>query len=367
MHRTHRFLVLLVFLTSFAATSTASAWQVDATSLQRQQTKAIRFLRLTQGRDGSWTSPNVPGITALCVTALQESGVSADNEAVAKGLEFLMALQQKDGGIYHPKTLHRNYETSISLMALTGANEDGRYDEVIDRAKKFLKGLQWDEDEEQKPEDAGYGGAGYGKHQRPDLSNTSFLVEALKKAGVKEDDPAMQKALKFVSRCQNLETEHNNTPFAAKVDDGGFYYTPAAGGTSQAGVLPNGGLRSYASMTYAGLKSMIYAGLTKDDQRVKAGVAWLRKNYSLEDNPGLGQQGLFFYYNTFAKTLSALEQDEFEDAEGVKHNWRAELVETLGTKQRPNGSWINRSDRWYEGDPNLVTAYALLALSHCGE
>ena len=36
----------------------------------------------------------------------------------------------------------------------------------------------------------------------------------------------MQRALVFVSRCQNLETEHNTTPFAAKNPDGGFYYTP---------------------------------------------------------------------------------------------------------------------------------------------
>ena len=361
-----RLLLLLAF--SFLATTrtVAVAWDDLAPALEKQQAKAIRFLRLTQARDGSWTSPNIPGITALCVTALLESGVSADDEAVAKGFEFLTGLQQKDGGIYHPKTSHRNYETSITLMALTAANDDGQYDKVIERAKKFLKGLQWDEDEEQKPEAPGYGGAGYGRHQRPDLSNTSFLIEALRKAGVKEDDPAMQKALKFVSRCQNLETEHNNTPFASKVDDGGFYYTPAAGGTSQAGVLKNGGLRSYASMTYAGLKSMIYAGVTKDDQRVRAAVTWLRSHYSLDSNPGLGQQGLFYYYNTFAKTLSVLGADEFEDADGHKHDWRAELVETLAKKQRPNGSWMNDADRWYEGDPNLVTAYALMALSHCG-
>lgn len=361
--------VTWILLAAFAVLSTqvtSVAWGEESPALKRQQAKAIRYLRLTQGRDGSWTSPNAPGITALCVSALLETGVPADDEVVAKGFEFLLSLQQKDGGIYHPTTTHRNYETSITLMALTSANTDGRYDEVIERAKKFLKGLQWDEDEEQKPEDPGYGGAGYGGHQRPDLSNTSFLIEALKKAGVKEDDPAMKKALTFVSRCQNLETEHNNTPFASKVDDGGFYYTPAAGGTSQAGMTKNGGLRSYASMTYAGLKSMIYAGLEKDDPRVKAGVAWLRRHYSLKENPGLGPMGLFYYYNTFAKTLSVLGEDEFEDADGNKHNWRAELVETLGEKQRPNGSWMNKADRWQEGDPNLVTAYALLALSHCG-
>jgi len=337
----------------------------DAASLEAVRTKAVRFLKLTQSSDGTWTTANVPGITALCVTSLLQSGVSADDPSVARGLKFLKSLVRDDGGIYHPQTQHRNYETSISVLALSAANKDGKYDNIIRNAEKFLRGLQWDEDEEQKPEDPGYGGAGYGKHQRPDLSNTQFLLEALKTAGVKADDPAMQKALTFVSRCQNLETEHNNTPFAAKIDDGGFYYTPAAGGTSQAGVDANGGLRSYASMTYAGLKSMIYAGVKKDDPRVKAALTWITKHYSLRDNPGMGKQGLYYYYHTFAKTLSVLDLDELKDADGKSHNWRAELVATLAKQQKTNGSWINEADRWYEGDPNLVTAYGLLALSHC--
>src|SRR5690606_34515427 len=119
----------------------------------------------------------------------------------------------------------------------------------------FIKGLQWDDSEGHDKSSVNYGGAGYGRHKRPDLSNTSFLIDALKATGNGPDDPAMQKALVFVSRCQNLETEHNTTPFAAKNPDGGFYYTPAAGGSSQAGETPQGGLRSYGSMTYAGLKS----------------------------------------------------------------------------------------------------------------
>jgi len=63
-------------------------------------------------------------------------------------------------------------------------------------------------------------------------------------------------------------------------------------------------LRSYGSMTYAGLKSMIYAGLTQDDPRVKAALEFIRKNYTLEENPGQGQRGLYYYYQTFAKAMA---------------------------------------------------------------
>ena len=175
----------------------------------------------------------------------------------------------------------------------------------------------------------------------------------------------MQKALVFVSRCQNLESEYNTTPVAAKNPDGGFYYTPANGGESAADKLPNGGLRSYASMTYSGLKSMIYCGVKADDPRVKAATKWIQENYDLKTNPGVGPDGLYYYYHVFAKALAAVGSNTLQDAKGVKHDWRKELVEELAAKQQANGSWINPKGRWLEGDPNLVTGYVLLALSYC--
>ena len=175
----------------------------------------------------------------------------------------------------------------------------------------------------------------------------------------------MQRAVTFISRCQNLETEHNTTPFAAKVEDGGFYYTVAAGGDSKSGKTANGGLRSYGGMTYAGLKSMIYAGVKRDDPRVQAAVKWVRQHYDLSTNPGMGDAGLYYYYHIFAKALSALSVDKFTDARGQQHDWQAELIETLAVRQQADGAWTNGNARWFEGDPNLATAYALLALSYC--
>ena len=135
------------------------------------------------------------------------------------------------------------------------------------------------------------------------MSNTQFLIDALRTTGVAADDPNIQKALIFINRAQNLESEFNNTPWAAKVGDGGMIYTPAAGGESKAGETENGGLRSYGSMTYAGLKSMIYAGVKKDDKRVQAAYKWISKFYSVTENPGMKKQGLYYYYHTFANCL----------------------------------------------------------------
>jgi squalene-hopene/tetraprenyl-beta-curcumene cyclase len=339
---------------------------VDAERYESTVARAIDFLINTgQAEDGSYSRQVGTGVTALATTALLRHGRTADDPAVARGLKCLEAAIQPDGGVYPTDSMYRNYETCLAIVCFQEANHDGRYDQIIAKADAFVKGLQWDESEDKDPSDFAYGGAGYGRHQRPDLSNTSFLLDALVAAGNDEDSEAIQRALIFVSRCQNLESEHNKTPFSARVQDGGFYYTPAAGGTSQAGNLPNGGLRSYGSMTYAGLKSMIYAGVGPEDPRVKAAVQWLGKHYDLDTNPGMGNDGLYYYYHTFAKALDAFGQDTFVDEQGRQHNWRDELVEKLASLQKEDGSWINESPRWLEADPNLSTAYCLLALSYC--
>lgn len=284
---------------------------------------------------------------------------------MAKSLKYLEKFVRPDGGIYAENSKHQNYETCLAIQCFAAANGDHRYDKLLAHAERFGKDLQWDDKEGHDKSSPNYGGAGYGNSKRPDLSNTSFLLDALKSLGRGSDDEAVQKALVFVSRCQNLETEHNTTPFAAKNPDGGFYYTPAAGGSSQAGPTPQGGLRSYASMTYAGLKSMIFAGLGPDDPRVKAATEWLAKNYKLDENPGMGSAGLYYYYTTFAKALEATGQDAFTDASGTKHDWRSELIAALAERQKPDGSWVNENARWIEGNANLATGYALLALTYC--
>ncbi len=329
-------------------------------------TKGLAYLA-TKGRatDGSYSSFAGPGLTALVTTTFLRHGRSADDPMVAESLAYLKQFVQADGGIYQTGSLYRNYETCLAIMCFQEANKDGRYQSLIQQADAFVKGIQWDETEGHDPSSLAYGGSGYGKHKRPDLSNTSFLIDALRAAGNDADSEAVQRALTFVSRCQNLETEHNETAFAAKNPDGGFYYTIAAGGSSQAGSTATGGLRSYGSMTYAGLKSMIFAGVGPDDPRVKAATTWIGKNYTLQSNPGLADAGLFYYFHTFAKALHATGRDTVTDAVGTEHDWRSELIHELARRQQPDGSWLNKNDRWLEGDANLVSAYALLALSYC--
>jgi squalene-hopene/tetraprenyl-beta-curcumene cyclase len=333
-------------------------------SVKTMTERGVAFLRPRQDAKGGWSTQREPGVTALVVTALLRTGhVAPADPAVVKALAYLEGFIGPKGGL--SEAPHANYSTSIAILAFQQANVNGRYDRTIKAGQQFLKTMQWDESEGKKRDDAFYGGAGYGgSNSRPDLSNTAFFIEALRETGLPADDPDLKKALIFVSRCQNLKSEFNDQAWSTKVDDGGFVYTAANGGSSMAGKLPDGGLRSYASMTYAGLKSMIYAGLDRDDPRVKAALNYISQHYTLDENPGLAQQGLYYYYHTFAKTMGVLGLPALIDAKGASHDWRADLALALGKRQQPEGGWVNPADRFMEGDPNLVTAYALLALSY---
>ena len=337
---------------------------LDVEAQSRMERAAVAFLRQSQGADGSFSSQAGPGVTGLVAAALLSIGVPKDDPMVGKAIVYLLNTKRPDGGLYAEGSRHANYETCLAIMALSKTNEQGQYDGVLQGAQRFVKGEQWDEGEGLGPKDPAFGGAGYGSKSRPDLSNTSFFIEALRSTGVEESDPAIQRALAFVNRCQNLESPANDTPFASKLNDGGFYYTPAAGGDSMAGKdEATGGLRSYASMTYAGLKSMLYAGVGPEDFRVKAATKFLKKNYSVTSNPGMGPAGLFYYLQTMSKALAMVGAETFESDTGSR-SWRSDIHEQLQKTQKVDGSWTNPEPRWMEGDPNLVTGYALLTLAN---
>jgi squalene-hopene/tetraprenyl-beta-curcumene cyclase len=324
--------------------------------------KAADYLKSHQGADGSF-SPRVagPGVTAVVAAGMLRCGFRTEDPVVRRALGYLEKNVQKDGGIYNKRLA--NYTTSVALMAFQEANSGGRYDSILKNGAAFLKKLQYDVEEK----DVKFGGVGYGKGERPDLSNTQYSIDALIAAGVSKDDPALQRAMKFVSRCQNLPGETNDQPFAKKTtpdDKGGLTYLPLDV-EDNPHKTPDGGLRSLGAMTYGGLKSFLYAGVSKDDPRVKGAVDWIRRHYTLNENPGMGKAGLFYYYHTFGKAMAALGEDRFEDAKGTKHDWRRELFEEIKKRQQENGSFINKQDdKFGEADPNLATAFALLALSY---
>ena len=359
-------LLAVVFTASWCIGPVQSGGQSSAPSekeLRAVVEKGVNYLKSSQGKDGSF-SPKFagPGITALAVAGLVRSGLGSQDAVVAKGLAYLESQVQKDGGIYNKGLA--NYTTSVAVMALKDANQGGKYDAVIKDAAAFLKRIQHEDD----PNNLSFGGFSYDGKKRPDTSNSAFSVEALIAAGIPKDDPAIKKALTFLGRCQNLPGETNDQPFAKKAtkdDHGGFTYLPFDVEENRY-KNKEGGLRSLGAMSYGGLKSFLYAGVSKDDPRVKAAVDWIRRHYTLQENIGMGKAGLYYYYHTFSKAMDALGEDPFVDAAGKKHFWRVELFEALRSQQNADGSWRNKGEKAFaEDNPDLCTAFALLSLSYC--
>jgi squalene-hopene/tetraprenyl-beta-curcumene cyclase len=364
---------VLAALPAGAAAEPARTIGPDAKEWDRVVDRAVEYLKTHQGPDGAWSEDRSPGVTGIALTGMLQCGkVTARDTAAEKALKYIESLINRQEGHIAGKDAKvqlKNYVTCVNVMALQAADRDS-YKQVVADAVKFLKGLQWDEGEGKDPKDDFYGGAGYDSKSRPDLSNTQFFIDSLIAAGVPRDDPALKKALTFVKRCQNFKGEGSDQPWQSKVNDGSFIYSAAAGGQTKVQDQPSadGGLPGYGSMTYAGIKSMIYCGVSKDDERVKRAYEWIQKHYSVEKNPGMpdvrAKWGLFYYYHTMAKTLDLMGVDEVQDANGQKHDWRAEITAALARLQKPDGSWVN-NDHWMESDPNLITGYALMALSHC--
>jgi squalene-hopene/tetraprenyl-beta-curcumene cyclase len=118
-------------------------------------------------------------------------------------------------------------------------------------------------------------------------------------------------------------------------------------------------------MTYAGLKSYIYCKVSRSDPRVQAAWNWLRAHYSVRENPGMRDAGLYYYYHTMAKTLAVWGERTITDTAGRRHEWAADLSRELIRRQNADGSWKNANARWWEDNPVLATAYGMLGLAYC--
>lgn len=346
---------------------------------QRVIDAGLAYLKAQQKPDGAFAEARAGvAVSALVLKALSQDPAQRDAEPTRKGYTFLLGQQLESGGIY--KDTWASYSTSISISALAAANNPDYRDE-IDRAVAYLRTLQWQAGmtlpagRTLGPADPELGGWGYGSKGRPDGSNTAFALDALKEAGVSASDPAFQAAAAFITRNQNLAS--NGQPHSKGLKDngdGGFIYSLHQGGESFAGSYEEKDesgstvkrFHSYGSMTYAGLKSLLYAGIAHDDPRVVAAHRWITERFSLTENPGMrnagpdnAADGLYYYYHVLARSLRAFGEPAVATPEGSK-DWRLELLAQLEQRQLPDGSWVG-GKAYMETNPTLVTAYSVLA------
>lgn len=359
---------------SLAPAQNANRYESVRQEIRQAIARGNEWLKTQQKPDGNWDDPELPAFTALALTAaMRDPDINRKGDLpdhIEKGYTWLLAQQKEDGGIYNRGL--SVYNTATSVTALMHAVRP-EFEPAILKARKHLIGNQWDIGQKEETDNKNDGGVGYGsKNDHTDLSNTYLAIEALALSKKVTDDAKhgdqpdldWDAAVKFLSRCQNLE-ETNDQDWASNdpKNKGGFIYTP---GDSKAGtdVTADGrtALRSYGSMSYAGLLSLIYAKVSANDPRVIAVKEWLGKNYTLDENPGMGPEGLYYYYQTIAKALSAANVDTLVLENGKEADWRTDLANKLLAKQRENGSWVNDNGRWMESNAVLVTAYSVLSL-----
>lgn len=369
-----RFLLTIAAIAALLSVS-ASAQLSDASRarLTSAQTRGATFLLSRQQPNGAWM--HHPAITALAVMGIADSPEYAKPEVKAKidlALDFIAKAAQPDGSLADPRDRRSYpvYTTSICLIALAKFNRPADQ-AIIRHARDYLLS----DDTLSDVTDGSATGIGYGRKTRADLNNTAWALEALyvtdhldrepfnkNPEAAKKADLAWDRALKFLTHCQNLaETNQSAWLQSAPAEDkGGFIYSPTEALKENASQQA---LRSYGSMTYSGLKSLIYAKVSKDDVRVKSAMEWIQRFYTLAENPGVGDSGYYYYLHTFGKTLSLFDLPTLTDAKGVKHDWRAELIDAIADRQKDDGSWANdKSGRWMESLPELTTSYVLMTL-----
>ncbi len=343
--------------------------------------RGVQFLLSNQNSNGWWSTSEQPGVTAIVLTALNREPSGRFRRSrpseLNRAYDFILSSVRPDGSIYRVGLA--NYNTALSLMALSTA-DDPAFLPVIMDAREYLARSQVDLGEPGVADTPFDGGVGYGsRYQHSDMNNTLTAIEAMRwsESALPRDAAAgtprgadlnWEAVARFLQNCQNLDT-HNPADWVSEDprDRGGFVYYP---GHTKAESVTNAAtgrvsLRSYGSISYAGLLSYIYARVDRKDPRVVAVIDWLRRNYTLEENPGLGAQGYYYYLHLMTKALLAARLDTLtleDGGETRELNWKSGVAARLLELQRPDGSWVNENERWWESDPSLVTAYALLSL-----
>jgi squalene-hopene/tetraprenyl-beta-curcumene cyclase len=333
-------------------------------------TRALEWLASQQKPDGSWSEGSFPALTALPCWAFALSSHPKKAEITAKAAQFILSCVQPDGGIYRKIPGKggglSNYNTALSMIALQQLN-DPKYVPVILNARKFVAAGQ------HFGNDMYEGGMGYDQstgRAYADLSDSVIAYEAMRLTQSTEDlrdksearvDLDWAAARKFVESIQNKASSGSNNA-------GGFAYRPdeskSGVETNKEGVII---FRSYGSMTYAGLLSLIYSDVKKDDPRVLSAFDWATKHWTLDENPGMGDQGLFYFYNVLSKALATFGRESIPAKGKDPVFWRRALVEKLVSLQKVDsktghGYWVNNNNRYWEANDILVTSYSLIAL-----
>ncbi|WP_435018880.1 DUF4159 domain-containing protein [Tundrisphaera sp. TA3] len=344
-------LILAMILNLIPEPSRACA-AVTGPEVERAIRGGVRFLLKAQLEDGSWPEVEVEtriGTTCLATLALLTAGEPADSPAIARALDYIRR--------FDPGQLDRVYSIALQTMVFAAATPK----QDINRIQANVDWLQGAQirvgDHPQWPGTWSYRST---KLTQGDNSNTQYALLGLNAAadvGVKVKPEVWTLAREYWQRYQ--------------LRDGGWPYYPPEGGFGNDLIG-----RATASMTCAGLSSLVISGLKRfrglerldgdrdvidcgrgdADPALQNGINWMATHFGVGQNYGAGQQWKYYY-------LYGLERAG--RLSGVRyfgnHDWYREGAEELVHDQdKLDGSWKGAQ---YEKFPVISTSFALLFLA----
>jgi hypothetical protein len=324
----------------------ARAADITAEEVRKSIALGAKYLKSSQRDDGSWPEymGQSGGVTSLCTLALLNSGVDPQDPKIQQALKNLRQRR--------PNT---TYVVALQTMVLCRA-EPTRDQVLIGRNVEWLERNQIKE------------GPRAGMWSYPsgngDASNTQFALLALHEAeraaeaglikGIRVRRDTWERAQAYWEKNQN--------------PDGSWGYYPPLEGTG--------------SMTCAGISSLVIAAdmIAQPDAKVNGdeidacaraenastrpverGIEWLRRHYSITQNPPGTRRGLWHLYYLYGlERAGRLTARRFIG----EHDWYREGAEHLIRHLKQDdidGFFPGREHA--EDDRNISTSLALLFLS----
>lgn len=295
------------------------------------RTKAVKYLKDTQDKDGGWEGVVFGtiiglkgGTTALVALALLEAGVPANDPVVARAVEYLVALEPDKTYVVSLQTQVLARADAKKHAKRIQANADWLMDKAIIKEKKLR-------------------GWSYPANEMADNSNTHFAImglHAAAQAGAKVDAEIWQKVRDYYA--------------ATQLKDGGWAYI------NQTWPEPS------HHMTVAGLLALAVA--VKYDKQAKGPDDAFEKGMKLVLSGKLGELGqgksTFVGWMTTAELGRALGTTEFK-ADKLAKAWYREGAEKLVKLQQADGSlrYTERNKAGIDGgQPVISTAAGLYFL-----
>lgn len=301
--------------------------------------RGVAWLLARQHRDGSWEThqdgyPN--GGTSLALYTLVKQGIPVTHPAIQNGLRYLRA---------HPP--QKTYSAGCNLLllaALAGQMEE----EVLQAWAAEILDLLIDWEKGNLPGAYGYPGGG------PDLSNIQYAALGLwaaHKLGVKTPKDLWQRliqnALEFhQTAIEELEWEGADAGSrSGKRKVAGFTYRGDPSG-EPTGSMTAAGLCIIGTAREAYGEKLGRKVFGPAQQSERMAFEWLSQNWSVDRSPGGGQH---LYYLYGIERVGALYQTEMIG----KQAWYPLGAEKLVKMQKGGGEWGGEHD----------TCFALLFLS----